>query len=130
VDLVFSHVVVNHVEDLDGLYATCAKVARREGGCRTRSTSPVSTPPQEWNGHRAYGEFTWKVIAGRRPYFVSREPVATHLTLLDRHGFEVVNLIRGKQAGGISRRQLAPRWRGISDEDLETQTAFIVCRRR
>jgi len=84
----------------------------------------------EWNGHLAYGELAWKVIAGNRPYFVSREPVATHLELLDENGFDVVRLIRGERAGGISRRQLAPRWRGISDEDLRTQTAFIVSRRR
>ena len=31
--------------------------------------------------------------------------------------------------GGITRAQLAPRWRGISDDDLATQTGFIISRR-
>ena len=84
----------------------------------------------EWNGHRAYSELAWKVIAGKRPYFVNREPVATHLRILDSKGFDVVKLIRGEREGGIARSRLAPRWRGISDEDLATQTAFFVCRRR
>jgi hypothetical protein len=61
---------------------------------------------------------------------VSRETVTKHLELLDANGFDVVQVIRGKRAGGISRHQLAPRWRGISDDDLATETAFIVSRKR
>ena len=72
----------------------------------------------------------WKVIAGKRPYFVSREPLSTHLELLERHGFEIATLIRGRKEGGIGRGQLAPRWRAISDDDLATQTGFIISRRR
>jgi len=130
VDLIFSHVVVNQVTDLDDLYATCAKVVRPGGWMSHQIDFSSLNTASEWNGHRAYGDFAWKVISGKRPYFVSREPAATHLTLLERHGFDVVNLIRGKRTGGISRHQLAPRWRGISDEDLATQGAFAVCRRR
>ena len=58
----------------------------------------------EWNGHRAYGELAWKLIAGKRPYFVSREPLATHVRLIDAHGFDVVRVIRGRREGGIRRR--------------------------
>jgi hypothetical protein len=48
---------------------------------------------------------------------------------MERHGFEIVRAIRGYKAGGIGREQLAPRWRWISDEDLETQTLFVIARR-
>jgi hypothetical protein len=70
------------------------------------------------------------VICGNRPYFMNREPLARHLALLDAHGFDVVNVIRGRHDGGIRREQLAPRWRSISDDDLSTQTGFIITRRR
>jgi hypothetical protein len=130
VDLLFSHVVLNHVDDLDAMYATCAAAVRSGGWMSHQVDFTCLNTAAEWNGHLAYGELSWKVIAGNRPYFVSREPLATHLDLLDAHGFDVVQLIRGKKAGGIGRQQLAPRWRRISDEDLETQSAFIVARRR
>jgi len=130
VDLVFSHVVLNHVDDLDSLYATCGACVRPGGWMSHQIDFNCLNTAAEWNGHHAYGELAWKLIAGKRPYFVSREPFATHLALLERHGFDVVQLIRGKKAGGIDRRRLAPRWRDISDEDLATQSGFIVCRRR
>jgi SAM-dependent methyltransferase len=130
VDLLFSHVVLNHVEDLDGLYATCAAYVRPGGWMSHQVDFTCLNTAAEWNGHLAYGDLAWKVIAGKRPYFVGRQPLTAHLECLDAHGFDVVQLIRGKRAGGIGRHQLAPRWRGISDEDLETQSAFIVTRRR
>ena len=130
VDLVFSHVVLNHVDDLEGLYADCARWVR-PGGWMSHQidfTSLETTP--EWNGHRRYGELAWKVISGRRRYFVNREVLTTHLRIMSRHGFDVVHVIRGLRQGGLTRAQLAPRWRQCSDEDLATQTGFVIARRR
>lgn len=129
-DLVFSHVVLCHVEDLDALYSRCARMLK-PGAWMSHQTdfSSLETTP-DWNGHRRYGEFAWKIIQGRRPYFVNREPLATHLELLEQHGFDVVVVHRGKRAGGIKREQLAPRWRGISDDDLGTWGAFVIARKR
>lgn len=128
-DLVFSHVVLNQVDDLEGLYAECARWLRPGGWMSHQVDFSCLGTAAEWNGHRAYGDLTWKVIRGRRPYFVNREPLATHLELLEGAGFEV-QLLRGRKEGGITRSQLAPRWRGISDEDLATRSGFLVCRRQ
>lgn len=130
VDLAFSHVVINQIDDLESLYANCARWMRPGGWMSHQVDFTSLGTADEWNGHRAYGEFAWKIISGKRPYFVNREPLATHLQLLDRHGFEIVEMIRGRMAGGIGRSELAPRWRGISDDDLSTQTGFIIAQRR
>jgi hypothetical protein len=62
--------------------------------------------------------------------FDVEEPPQYHERLLDRLGFDVVRVIRGHREGGITRAQLAPRFRAISDEDLDTWSAFMVSRRR
>ena len=129
IDLVFSHVVMNQVDDLDGVYRHCARWVK-PGGWMSHQidfTSLDTTP--EWNGHRGYGELAWKVIAGRRAYFVNREVLGTHIALMQRHGFEIVQVIRGPRQGGLRREQLARRWRSCSDEDLSTQTGFVISRR-
>jgi hypothetical protein len=129
IDLVFSHVVMNQVDDLDGVYGHCARWLR-PGGWMSHQidfTSLDTTP--EWNGHRGYDELAWKLIAGRRAYFVNRAVCSTHLEIMRRKGFEVVHVIRGSRQGGLTRAQLAPRWRSCSDEDLSTQSAFVVARR-
>jgi hypothetical protein len=129
-DLVFSHVVMNQVDDLDGTYAACGEWVR-PGGWMSHQVdfTSLGTEP-EWNGHRAHSELAWKVIAGNRPYFVNREPLATHLALMERHGFGIVHVIRGRSSGGLAREDLAPRWRGMSDDDLTTRNAFVIARRR
>jgi hypothetical protein len=129
IDLVFSHVVLNHVEDLDALYASCARWIA-PGGWMSHQidfTSLETTP--EWNGHRRYGELAWKVLSGRRAFFVNREVFSTHLALMRRHGFEVVRAIRGVHQGGLARDRHAPRWRDCSHQDLATQTGFVIARR-
>jgi SAM-dependent methyltransferase len=130
IDLVFSHVVLNHVEDLEAIYATCGRWVAPGGWMSHHIDFTCLNSAREWNGHLAYGDLAWRIVAGNRPYFVSREPLQKHMELLDRCGFDVVHLIRGCRTGGIRRDQLAPRWRGISDLDLKTQTGFFVCRRR
>jgi SAM-dependent methyltransferase len=130
VDLLFSHVVLNHADDLDAMYAKCARWVRPGGWMSHQVDFTSLGTTRKWNGHWAFGEFAWKVIAGRRPYFVCREPMGTHLRLLDRHGFDVVQVMRGQAMDGIPRAELAPRWRGMSDEDLSTRSGFLVARRR
>jgi len=130
-DLVFSHVVMNQVEDLEDTYGRCARWLR-PGGWMSHQidlTSLEITP--EWNGHRRYGDLAWKIISGRRPYFINREPAGTHLRVIEEEGFEIIEAIRGfRRHGGISRAEHAERFRSFPDEDLATQTLFVIARRR
>ena len=130
VDLVFSHVVMNEIQDLDRVYGLCAGWCRPGAWMSHHIDFSSLDTTREWNGHRRYGELTWKLIAGRRPYFVNREPIATHLELMRRKGFEIVEVIRARNHEGLAREQHAPRWQRFSDEDLTTRTAFVIARRK
>lgn len=130
IDLAFSHVVMNQVTDLEKVYGRLGAWVAPGGWMSHQIDFTSLGTADEWNGHRAYGELAWKVISGHRPYFVNREPPATHLRLIEAAGFDIVSLERGRLPGGIDRSQLAARWRGMSDDDLATQTAFVVARRR
>lgn len=129
-DLVMSHVVLQHIEDLAAVFANCARWLRPGGWMSHQVDCTSLGTAAEWNGHRAYGELTWRLIRGRRPYFVNRQPFSEYLALLDAAGFEVLEVQRGRRMDGITRERLAPRFRSMSDDDLTTQSAFIVARRR
>lgn len=130
VDLLLSHVVMNEVVDVESVYADCGRWVRPGGWMSHQIDLSALGMADEWNGHRAYSDLAWKMMAGKRPYFVNREPLATHLALMERNGFEIVEALRDKVEGGIPREALAARWRAISDEDHATQTAFVIARKR
>lgn len=128
--LIFSHVVLTVIDDLDRVYGACARFLA-PGGWMSHQldfTSHGVTP--EWNGHLGFSEPAWKIVAGRRPFFVRRQILSMHLELLEQHGFDVVTLIRGPSTGGLLRAQLAPRWRAIAEDDLGCSRAFLVARKR
>jgi SAM-dependent methyltransferase len=130
VDLAFSHVVMGEVDDLAGVYGACGR-AVRPGGWMSHQIDLTSLGTADaWNGHRAYSDLAWKIMQGKRPYFVNREPLSTHLDLMRASGFEIVEVIRELRRDGIGRDELAPRWRAISDEDHATETAFVIARKR
>lgn len=80
---------------------------------------------KKWNGHWAYSDFAWKLIKGKRPYFINRQPHSAHIDIPKKNGFELVCDIRDIDNSGINRSQLASIFKNISNDDMTTCTAFI-----
>jgi hypothetical protein len=79
-----------------------------------------------WNGHWVYGDLTWKLIKGKRPYLIDRQPLSTHLRLLAQHGFEVCHVQCIATPNMLKRRQLALQFQDMGEEDLTTSGAYIL----
>ena len=79
----------------------------------------------QWNGHRSYPEWLWKITLGNRDFLINREPCSVHLDLISRYGFEVDFVLKRMRTGGIRRDQLDESWRDITDEDLNCSEVFL-----
>jgi hypothetical protein len=99
-------------------------------GCNPEAAACARGTAPHWNGHWAFGDRTWRIVRGKRRYFLNREPLSTHLRLLDEHGFGVVATLAEEDRTGLARRDMAARFRSFSDDDLRTRTAYILARRR
>ena len=125
VDMVISQAVLEHVDDLSATYR-CLSRWLKPGGVmshvidfKSHGITPV------WNGHWALSDLTWKMIRGRRPYLLNRQPHSVHLELLARNGFEIVTDIRGTSHTRLRRKDLARRFSGMTEDDSMTSEAFI-----
>jgi hypothetical protein len=129
VDLAFSQAVMEHVVNVESTYMALAKWLR-PGGCMSHSIDFRSHhTAAEWNGHWRYSDLVWKIIVGRRAYLINREPSSTHLRAIQSNGFDVRLVQRCSQAGGCERAQLAPRFRNLDDDDMNTSVAFVVAQK-
>ena len=69
------------------------------------------------------------MIRGRQAFLLNREPYSTHKRQLAEKGFEVVGESLATQPSEISRKELAPRFRHLTDGDMTTSAAFILSRK-
>lgn len=126
VDWIFSQAVLEHVDELDGAYQAFSAWLKPEGVMSHQIDFKCHNMANTWNGHWACSDWLWRIVRGRRPYLLNREPVTTHQDLLARHGFEVVAIDRAIREDGHGAAALPARFQALSNEDLATAGAFII----
>lgn len=125
VDVIFSHSVLEHVVDIDSTYRALYAWLKPGGRMSHQIDYTSHNLSEEWNGYRTYSEFLWKIMLGKRPFMINRQPHSIHVNLLKENGFEIVCEIRNERSDGIQRRQLSAYWSGISDDDLNCAGALL-----
>ncbi len=81
---------------------------------------------KQWNGHWAYSDPAWKIIRGRRPYLLNREPYSTHVDIMEKYNCRILCDQRVEDWTGLKRNQLAPRFRQMSDQSLTTSGVYFL----
>ncbi|HEX4826197.1 MAG TPA: methyltransferase domain-containing protein [Candidatus Polarisedimenticolaceae bacterium] len=125
VDLIFSQAVMEHVEEVDHVYAVCRRWLKRGGmlshqiDFRSHGTAPT------WDGYRAYSELEWRVVRGRRDYLINRVSDAGHLEAIERHGLRAVTKIPSLSEPTVAPGRYAPRFRSLSEASQRTSGLFV-----
>jgi hypothetical protein len=125
VDMLYSQAVLEHVDDLATTYAAMASWLKPGGFASHEIAFSAHQLTPEWNGHWTISDPVWKVIRGKRPYLLNREPASTHIGFLKRSGLQIVNEVRMQVKSDVARKRLARRFRDMSDDDLTTQAMFV-----
>jgi SAM-dependent methyltransferase len=131
VDMIIAQAVMEHVDDLDAIYKAAHRWLKKGGIISQEIDFSCHDEAKEWNGHWAYSDSVWKLIRGKRPFLINREPCSTHLNYLATYGFEVVYESRQVDEAGIIRRAaLAKRFINMPQEDFVTKSVFIQAIKR
>jgi hypothetical protein len=129
VDLIVSHSVLEHVEDLRGTYRALYQWLKPGGWMSHQIDFKSHQLSKRWNGYRTCSEGMWALTFGRRPFLINRQPASVHLQLLQEAGFTVVAQQKFDRKDGVRREELAPLWAGISDEDLNCSGLYVIARK-
>jgi hypothetical protein len=125
VDMAYSQAVLEHVDDLTATYEALYRWLKPGGFMSHVIDFKCHMTAKDWNGHWAYSDSIWRLIKGKRPYLLNRQPHSVHSNLLRKFGFEVICDIKTEDPSGIERKSLSARFKNISDDDLITCSAFI-----
>ena len=126
VDMIYSQAVLEHVQELRSVYEAMSRWLKRDGVMSHQIDYQCHGKANVWNGHWTYSDLLWKLIVGRRPYLLNREPHSEHVKLLREAGFRIVSETRVRSASTLRARDLAAGFRGLSEDDLTTSGAFLV----
>lgn len=125
VDFLISNAVMEHVDDLEFAYDACAKWLKN-GGCMSHGIDfRCHGTANRWNGHWTYSTTQWNVIRNNRTYLLNREPYSRHKQLMESKGFEVITEVKRSDFTGISRDDLAEKFRELSETDLTTSGMLV-----
>jgi SAM-dependent methyltransferase len=129
VDWLFSHSVLEHVDDLASAYSAMERWLRPT--CLTTHLIDFFSHglTREWNGHWALRGRLWHVIRGKRPYLLNRTWRSQHLALFRAHGFTILEEVIERRSDGLVPHSFAPEFRNIPDEDARTRMMFVLARK-
>lgn len=125
VDLVFSQAVMEHVDNVAETYQAIYVWLRRGGFMSHQIDFKSHGTSAEWNGHWRYGDFQWKLIRGIRPYLLNREPLSTHLQLIEQSGFSKIACLKVKANSDFTLEKVANRFKTMRADDLTTSGALV-----
>jgi hypothetical protein len=125
VDFMLSQAVLEHVDNLDDAYRAMHRWLKQGGFMSHQIDFRSHGTAGDWNGHWGIGDLSWRIMRGKRGYFLNRAPYATHLQCLRQLGFNIVQERRTHETNGLPRACLAPRFRGISDDDFRTAGVLV-----
>ena len=126
-DLVMSQAVLEHVEDLAGVFRASFQWLRPGGHASHQVDFRSHGLFPDWDGHWTCAPWLWRMFRGRRAYLINRRPLEDHLECARQAGFEVVSVMRKELEPSPRRlaRDIAP----MSALDRRTASAYVLLRR-
>jgi SAM-dependent methyltransferase len=128
VDMILSQAVMEHIDDLNATYRALSQWLKPCGLLSEAVDFRSHGIAIKWNGHWAYSDFQWKLIRGKRPFLINREPCSTHTNYFEKYGLKILCELRQKdEVAGVQRGSLSQRFQNLSPDDFTTQIAFFQC---
>ena len=125
VDFIYSQAVLEHIDDLVNTYQSLYCWLKLGGFMSHEIDFACHGIVKVWNGHWEYPDLIWRLIRGKKPYLLNRQPHSIHINLIREFGFEIVCDVKDRDYSGIQREYLTKQLKNMGNEDLFIRRAFI-----
>jgi SAM-dependent methyltransferase len=125
IDLFYSHSVLEHVENLPAALSLMHASLKSKGLMSHQFDLRSHNITRSWDGHREFGNNSWKIVVGKRPFLLNRLSYSKVLEEIERAGFRILDARRLFDKPTLDRSQLCREWQSASDEDLRTISGFV-----
>ncbi|MBK6963947.1 MAG: class I SAM-dependent methyltransferase [Bacteroidales bacterium] len=128
-DFIFSHTVLQHIDDIDNAYAAMS-LWLKPGGFLSHLIDYKSMGfTTRWNGHWTFPDWEWRMMVGGRKFSINREPHSVHIRLFAKNHFKILFLRIENTKSTLARTRLATKYKSLSDEDLCTSGAYLIAQK-
>jgi SAM-dependent methyltransferase len=129
VDWLFSHSVMEHVDEVEAAYASMSRWLKRGGFLSHQIDLRSHEMYERWNGHWGIPRWEWRLTRGRRAYLINRLPYSAHSRLIRRF-FEVRTERLLEADGGIPDERFRAPFDALAPEERRTAGYFVVAVKR
>ena len=134
VDWVFSHVALQDMAATDQEPVLQEALATfhswmRPGALMTHQIDLSCPGGSPWNHHWAWSKLDWKLIRGKRPYYVNGLPLSRYLELMGDLGFDT-RVAHVLDVPGLTSEQVASSHQGLPKQDYSAAAAFVIATKR
>jgi len=124
-DMIISQAVLQHVHDLTLTYKCMNNWLKPKGLISHQIDFTSVGFSDNWYGHWQYSDFEWKIIKGKKNYYINREPHSTHIKLLNANNFQLVFDLKTFSKESVDKKKLARRFKIFPEEDFSITGSFI-----
>lgn len=127
VDLIISQATLEHIDNLNETYKVMHTWIK-PGGVMSHSIDFKSHGyAPSWDGHWGISNLRWKLLKGRRPYLLNREPYSTHKRHILENDFNLVDVEKIRTEPVLKRSDLGAKSKGMSNDDRSISGAYVQC---
>jgi len=122
IDMFISQAVLEHVDDLEGIYALQKQCLSNDGYISHAIDFKSHGYSLAWDGHWGISTWRWFLLRGNRPYMINREPLSNHLLILSQNNFNLIKIENYLREPTLSSKKLRKK---ISESDKNISDSFI-----
>lgn len=123
VDYIFSHTVLQHLDDLSFAYTSMNKWLKK-GGCISHKIDFKSMNTTKlWNQHWTLNDLEWSVVTGG-VNLINRAPLSSHLKLIKDNDFEIIYDIKDSAKNELNVNDLSDSFKHLDVTDLTTSDYY------